>query len=63
MRIQGLLAGLALFAAIAVTSALGAMAVADVNRYPMATGATTQPLQNFQHSIVPQYPLQPILGQ
>jgi hypothetical protein len=63
MRIQGFLAGMALIAAIAVTSALGAIAIADVNRYPMATGLTTQPLQNFQHSIVPQYPLRPILGQ
>jgi hypothetical protein len=63
MRIQGLLAGFALVAAVAVTSVLGAIAVADVSRYPMATGVTTQPLQNFQHSIVPQYPLQPILGQ
>ncbi|HEX4113738.1 MAG TPA: hypothetical protein VH020_14490 [Stellaceae bacterium] len=63
MRIQGFLAGFALVAAIAVTSALGAMAVADVSHYPMATGMTAQPLQNFQHSVVPQYPLQPILGQ
>lgn len=63
MRIQGILAGIALIAAIAATSALSAMAVGDISRYPMATGLTTQPLRNFQHAIIPQYPLQPILGQ